>query len=77
VIFWLLSATGIGLILLLVFLVLHPRKQGWHDRAVNAVVIKERVLAPVGAAAGVAQHVSIAPEESRERASPRRRRTGR
>ena len=27
-------------------LVLHPRKQGWHDLAVKAVVIKERMLAP-------------------------------
>jgi uncharacterized RDD family membrane protein YckC len=69
VIFWLLSATGIGLILLLVFLVLHPRKQGWHDLAVNAVVIKERVLPPSAPRAGVAQHVSIASEQSREQAS--------
>jgi uncharacterized RDD family membrane protein YckC len=68
VIFWLLSATGIGLILLLVFLVLHPRKQGWHDLAVNAVVIKERVLPPSAPRAGVAQHVGTAPEQSRERA---------
>ena len=35
--------------LLLVFLVLHPRKQGWHDLAVKAVVIKERTLAPAAA----------------------------
>ena len=31
---------------MLVLLVIHPRKQGWHDLAVKAVVIKERVLAP-------------------------------
>ncbi len=46
VVFWLLTLTSIGLLIMLVLLVLHPRKQGWHDRAVNAVVIKERVLAP-------------------------------
>ena len=58
VIFWALFATGIGLVLLLVFLVLHPRKQGWHDLAVKAVVIKERILAPAAPRAGVAQHVT-------------------
>jgi uncharacterized RDD family membrane protein YckC len=68
VIFWLLSATGIGLILLLVFLVLHPRKQGWHDLAVNAVVIQERVLPPSTPRASVAQQVSTGPEQVRERA---------
>ena len=47
-IFWALCVTGIRLVLLLVFLVLHPRKQGWHDLAVKAVVIKERILAPAG-----------------------------
>lgn len=54
---WLLSLTGIGLVIMLVLLLLHPRKQGWHDLAAKAVVIKERTLAPsrvpasVGAAA--------------------------
>ena len=43
---WLVSLTGIGLVVMLVLLVMHPRKQGWHDLAVNAVVIKERMLAP-------------------------------
>jgi uncharacterized RDD family membrane protein YckC len=42
----LLAATGIGLVLMLVFMVLQPRKQGWHDLAADSVVIKERVLAP-------------------------------
>ena len=62
-IFWALCATGIGLVLLLVFLVLHPRKQGWHDLAVKAVVIKERILAPAAPRAGVAQHVTTSPEQ--------------
>lgn len=46
VVLWLISLTGIGLVVMLVLLVMHPRKQGWHDLAVNAVVIKERMLAP-------------------------------
>lgn len=41
-----LGVTGIGLIVLLAFLLVHPRHQGWHDRAANAVVIVERPLAP-------------------------------
>ncbi len=43
---WLLSLTAVGLVLLLITLLMHPRRQGWHDRAAKAVVIKERVLAP-------------------------------
>ena len=42
----LLSVTGLGLVLLLLFLLRHPRYQGWHDRAADAVVIVERMLAP-------------------------------
>ena len=45
-VFTLLSATGIGLLLLLVSLLMSPRHQGWHDRAANAVVIVARALAP-------------------------------
>ena len=45
-IFAVLGLTVVGLILLLVFLLLHPRRQGWHDLAANAVVIAERPLAP-------------------------------
>jgi uncharacterized RDD family membrane protein YckC len=65
-IFWVLSATGIGLLLLLVFLVLHPRKQGWHDLAAKAVVIKERVLAPPPRAGG-AHQVAASPPRPPER----------
>lgn len=45
-ILWLLSVTGIGLLLLVAVLLVHPRKQGWHDLAAKAVVIKARALAP-------------------------------
>ncbi len=37
-----LGLTGIGLVLLVIFLIQHPRRQGWHDLAVTSVVIKER-----------------------------------
>lgn len=42
----LLSATGLGLLLMLVFLLRHPRRQGWHDLAAGSVVIQARMLAP-------------------------------
>lgn len=41
-----LSLTGVGLVIMLVLLVQHPRKQGWHDLVAQSVVIKERTLAP-------------------------------
>lgn len=46
VLFWLISATGVVLVVMLVLLVMHPRRQGWHDVAAQAVVIKERSLPP-------------------------------
>src|SRR5215210_4097639 len=46
VLLWLLTLTGVGLVIMLIALLAHPRRQGWHDRAAKAVVIKERVLAP-------------------------------
>ena len=45
-IFLVLALTGIGLVVMLVLLVLHPRKQGWHDQATQSVIIKARALAP-------------------------------
>jgi uncharacterized RDD family membrane protein YckC len=45
-VFWALYITGIGLLLMLIFELRHPRKQGWHDLAATAVMIKERVIAP-------------------------------
>jgi uncharacterized RDD family membrane protein YckC len=45
-VFWALYLTGIGLLIMLIMELRHPRKQGWHDLAATAVMIKERVLAP-------------------------------
>jgi len=44
--FWALFMTGIGLLIMLIMMLRHPRKQGWHDLAVTSVMIKERILAP-------------------------------
>ena len=46
VVFWALCITGIGLLIMLIMMLRHPRKQGWHDLAVTSVMIKERLLAP-------------------------------
>jgi uncharacterized RDD family membrane protein YckC len=46
VVFWALFLTGIGLLLMLIMMLRHPRQQGWHDLAVTSVMIKERLLAP-------------------------------
>ena len=45
-VFWALSITGIGLLIMLVLMLFHPRHQGWHDRIAEAVMIKARTLAP-------------------------------
>ena len=45
-VFWALYVTGIGLLLMLIFELRQPRKQGWHDLVATAVMIKERFLAP-------------------------------
>ena len=42
----LVGITGVGLVVLLLLLLRHPRYQGWHDRAADSVVIVERMLAP-------------------------------
>jgi uncharacterized RDD family membrane protein YckC len=41
-----LTLTVVGLVALAVAMSRHPRRQGWHDLAADAVVIKERSLAP-------------------------------
>jgi uncharacterized RDD family membrane protein YckC len=46
VVFWALCITGIGLLIMLIMMLRHPRKQGWHDLTVTSVMIKERLLAP-------------------------------
>jgi uncharacterized RDD family membrane protein YckC len=45
-VFWALYLTVIGLLIMLIMMLRHPRKQGWHDLAVTSVMIKERLLAP-------------------------------
>jgi uncharacterized RDD family membrane protein YckC len=45
-VFWALYVTGIGLLIMLIMMLRQPRTQGWHDLAVTAVMIKERLLAP-------------------------------
>jgi uncharacterized RDD family membrane protein YckC len=59
VVFWALCITGIGLLIMLIMMLRHPRMQGWHDLAVTSVMIKERLLAPpvqaTRAAAGAQQ----------------------
>jgi uncharacterized RDD family membrane protein YckC len=59
VLLWLLAVTGVGLVIMLIAMVAHPRRQGWHDRAAKAVVIRERVLAPQGDRSSAAQPASI------------------
>ena len=46
IVLYLLQLSGLGLIIMLVLMIMHPRHQGWHDLVVQAVMIKERVLAP-------------------------------
>jgi uncharacterized RDD family membrane protein YckC len=65
-----LYATVLGLLLMLIFLVMHPRKQGWHDLLVHAVVIKQRALAPRNPAAEQRRQAeAISPEQRKQPAS--------
>jgi uncharacterized RDD family membrane protein YckC len=61
VVFWALFITGIGLLLMLIMMLRHPRKQGWHDLAVTSVMIKERLLAPSVQPARAAVHAQQGP----------------
>jgi uncharacterized RDD family membrane protein YckC len=60
-VFWALFVTGIGLLIMLIMELRHPRKQGWHDLAATAVMIKERVLAPPVQSARTAASVQQGP----------------
>lgn len=62
----LLNLSGVGVILLVVFLLLHPRRQGWHDLAAEAVVIKARGLAPVQRSRSASAAVSPPQDRSDE-----------
>ena len=70
-ILWLLIATVIGAVILLITMLTHPRRQGWHDRAAKAVVIKERVLAPPPDRQSVAQSQVSGPPQDGSRAHVR------
>src|SRR5829696_7414133 len=62
-----LYATVLGLLIMLIFLVMHPRKQGWHDLLVHAVVIKQRALAPRKPAAEQRRQAeAIMPEQHKQ-----------
>ena len=71
VVFWALFITGIGLLIMLIMMLRHPRKQGWHDLAVTSVMIKERLLAPpVEPARAVAGAQQGPPTEARGTSQP-------
>ncbi len=53
-----LSVTVIGLLLLIMSVLLSPRRQGWHDRAASGVVIVQRPLAPRRTAKAAARPAS-------------------
>ena len=61
-VFWALYITGIGLLLMLIFELRQPRKQGWHDLAATAVMIKERILAPAAQPARAAAPAMQSPQ---------------
>lgn len=65
-----LSATGLGLLLLLASVLMSPRHQGWHDRVANAVVIVARPLAPPAAKAVTARASAPAAPEQTSTATP-------
>jgi uncharacterized RDD family membrane protein YckC len=67
-VFWALGITGIGLLIMLVLMLLHPRHQGWHDRIAEAVMIRARSLAPpappsTGPPAAVSSGPQYAPQQ--------------
>ncbi|HEX6757018.1 MAG TPA: RDD family protein [Propionibacteriaceae bacterium] len=60
-VFWALYLTGIGLLIMLIMMLRHPRRQGWHDLAVTSVMIKERLLAPPVQPARAAADAQLGP----------------
>jgi uncharacterized RDD family membrane protein YckC len=70
-VFWALYITGIGLLIMLIMMLRHPRKQGWHDLAVTSVMIKERVLAPPVQPARAATGAQGSPAQVGTRSQPR------
>jgi uncharacterized RDD family membrane protein YckC len=70
-VFWAVYITGIGLLIMLIMMLRHPRKQGWHDLAVTSVMIKERVLAPPVQPARAASGAQGSPAQVGTRSQPR------
>lgn len=68
IVFYLLLLSGLGLIIMLVLMIIHPRHQGWHDQVAQAVMIKERVLAPprTRSAGGPEQQPAVSYEQERQ-----------
>ncbi|MGD7706099.1 RDD family protein [Microlunatus sp. Y2014] len=58
-----LGMTSIGLIIMVILLMLHPRRQGWHDLAARAVVINARQASPATSKfAGAGARRAVGPE---------------
>ena len=71
VVFWALFISVIGLLIMLIMMLRHPRKQGWHDLAVTSVMIKERLLAPpVQPARAAVSAQQGAPAQARSASQP-------
>ncbi len=69
-------ATGVGGVALLIFLALHPRRQGWHDLAVRALVVEPRasevaLREPRTATAGLpAEYAGFDPQQAQGAGAP-------
>lgn len=72
VILVLLSVSVVGVIIMAIVMLLHPRHQGWHDLAVQSVMIKQRQLAPPVSAdrASSAQTAPTTPTARTARTAP-------
>jgi uncharacterized RDD family membrane protein YckC len=68
-----LTISVVGLIAMVVVMARQPRRQGWHDLVADAVVIKERPLAPARPKPAVAR--SAAPKATASAAAPSTART--
>lgn len=72
VVWWVVTATGIGAVGCVVLLLRHPRRQRLHDVAVDSIVVRERPPHSNGEAASEGQALELGgePAESLERGCP-------